>query len=255
MSDNIRIPASVLARAVPGVRQIGIGVAPGAGSETTPVLVHEPGGDLLKDLKHPSFGSIERFYRVLPEEGWFSPGVNSRNPIQLSLGTFDVPNDQVFWIYDYEFWVDRFSGVDAGDFLRAEESRYSGAIGFDINVSSRRQANLSFELDPVPSQVSRPQFEPRIGQGASTAQFNRAAARSFSASTNIGNSLLPSRSNKYGARSCPFTIIAQATETVNLNAVIWNPIQTPIAAIGGRVAGYLISEQLNSALINKVAPR
>lgn len=218
-----------------------------------PELVHEPGGDIVSGFVHPAFTIFERVYRVLPEEGFYSAGVSSTRPIQFELGSFAVPSSMHLWLFDYEFSVYRQSGIDPGDIVKAEDGRFSGFMGFDVQLNSRRDANIAYELDPHAIQLQRTAFS---GAGpASADQFNRAQANSFAANASAGTSLLPVRPQRMGARDVPFTFIVWADTRVALSCVIFRQVTTPIAAIEGRIGGYLIEDQASSALVNRLRPR
>lgn len=228
--------------------------SPGMGKE--PILIHEPGGDILRQFVHPeAFTIYEQEYRTLPEDSWFDPNVSPKRPVQFELGAFEVPKNQHLWLFDYEFSVFRLSGVDAGDIVQAENGRYSGVMGFDLNFSGKRLTNILFQLDPIPSVLARPTFNPPTGGRAVPSQFNQAAAQSFAANSSQGLSLLPVRSNKMGARGAPFTLVAREGDRVSMNCVIFKPIPSPIAAVQARSAGYLIHSQISNTLINRLRPR
>lgn len=227
---------------------------PGFGPE--PSLIHEPGGDLIRRLVHPeAFTTFEQLYRALPDDSWFSPLTKPNRPVQFELGSFTVPSNQHLYIYDYEFSVLRLSGTDAGDFVKAEDYRFSGVLGFDLNLSGRRLSNLLYQLDPVPQLASRPTYEPPIGARATPQQFDRSVAQSFAANASPGLSLLPARPQRQGPRDTAFTLVARQNDRVSLNCVIFKQITTPIAAIEGRVAGFLLHTQASNALINRLRPR
>lgn len=227
---------------------------PGFGGE--PTLIHEPGGDLIRRLVHPdAFTTFEQLYRSLPEDSWFSPLTRPSRPVQFELGSFTVPQNQHLYIYDYEFSVLRLSGVDAGDYVKAEDYRFSGVLGFDLNLSGRRLSNLLYQLDPVPTLASRPTYEPPIGARAVPAQFDRSVAQSFAANASPGTSLLPATPKRQGPRDTAFTLVAKQNDRVSLNCVIFKTITTPVAAIEGRVAGFLLHTQASNALINRLRPR
>jgi hypothetical protein len=239
---------------------------PGMGD--APALYHEPGASVLANkLLHPAFQIMEREFRALPEQGWFAPEVNPKRPIEFQLGAYQVPRNQVLWLTDYQFQVFRPSGVDPGDFVVAAPGRFSNQMGFDISVRGKRQSNISYQLDPQPVFEGRPEFQPQItppsgggfagpgpGTGASD-PFNNAAARTFASTASPGTSLLPRRPNVQGPRGGPFTFVIGESAAVGLNVVIFNSLTSPVAAIGGRVAGYLIHTNLSSALLQRVRPR
>ncbi len=225
---------------------------PGLGPE--PQLVHEPGGELLDKIQHPAFLTVDHLFRALPEDSWFSPQTSARKPVSFEFGVFDVPNDQVFLITDYEFVALRQSGIDPFDFVQAAPYRFSGFMGFDITVDGRRLSNLFYQLDPAPVQFFQQAFENPTGPRPPAA-FNRAAANSFGAVSGQGTSLLPLRPNVQGSRNMPFTIIAGPGTRVSLSAVIFRRVTAALAGLQGSVAGFTIHKNTMSALLNRVRPR
>lgn len=233
---------------------------PGMGS--APELQHIPALGVFKDFLHPAFTIFEYLNRSLPEEGWYDPSISPSNPFKFQLGSFTVPQNQALWLFDYEFTVYRQSGIDPGDFVRAEDGRYANQIGTDITISQRREASLRFQLDPQNISATRQEFEKnvpeidgRTGQLNPTDAFNRAASNDFATTAGPGTSLQPLRSNKFGPRDGPWTLVADEGARVALNVVIFNRIRSPLAFIEGRQAGYLIHRQVSSALIQRVRPR
>lgn len=231
---------------------------PGMG--VSPILSHQPGGRVIDQLLHPAFDIMERLYRVLPEEGWFSPAVSPSRPIQFQLGSFEVPKNQALWLFDYQFNVYRPSGVDPGDWVQAAQGRYSNVMGFDVTVSGSRESNLSYQLDPAPVGLGRQSFETPVtapgGRGVATAAaFDRARVNSFASTAGAGTSLLPVRRQTQGPAGGPFTFVVGEGAQVALSCVIFNTVTSPIACIQGRQAGYLIHQNLSKSLLNRVRPR
>jgi hypothetical protein len=232
---------------------------PGAGLEHIPP-VHLPGGAAYTEsLQHPAFRTVERLYRKLPEEAMFGNVTPSR-PYSFELGAYKVPQTMQLWLTDYEFRVLRLSGADPGDFVYAEAGRFSGQIGFDVRVSQKRPGDLSYELDPAPipnigQEFRQPQAQSVRRFPSSAETFDEAAVNSFGSTAGQGNSLLPVRTNVQGPRSGPFTMIVQEGENVALICTVFRPIQTPIAAIEGRLAGFQLAQNLAVTLLNRVNPR
>lgn len=220
-----------------------------------PAVEHHPGGDLLMRVKHPAFDTVEHLFRVLPEDGWFSPAITPRNPVKFELGSFHVPQSQMFLICDYEFVPLIQSGVDSFDFRQAASYRFSGFMGFDLTVSGRRASDLFFQLDPAPTTGIRTAFIPPVIGMPPQAVFNQAAANSFGSVAGAGNSLLPARPNVQGARGMPFTLIAMPGDAVALSVVIFRRVTAPLAAIQGSVSGYMINSTTMSALLERMRPR
>lgn len=225
---------------------------PGFGPE--PIVVQQPGGDILNRIQHPGFDVLERLFRVLPEQAWFGAGVNPKRPLKFEFGSFTVPSNSFFLLMDYEFTPLRQSGIDPYDFSYAEDGRFSGFMGFDITVSGRRLSNLFYQLDPAPVTFQRSSFDAPIGPRGQRA-FNSAAANSYGSVSGEGTSLLPVRRNVQGARGLPFTLLAGPNSTVALSCVIFRRVTAPLAGIQATMSGYTIHANAAQALIERVRPR
>lgn len=237
-------------------RQVGDGPP---GSMPAPPHVHLSGGKVLQDVKHPIFRTVEELYRVLPEEGFFDLELSPSRPFKFPLGAFRVPKNQQLWMTDYSFAVLRLSGVDASDFVYAEAGRFSGVMGFDVTINDRRLSELRYQLDPQPLSLTREQFQrpkeaPPGPDVAPPDVFNRAAAQSFASAAGVGSSLLPVRPFVQGPREGPFTWIADENDYVALSCVIFRPLRSPIAAVEGRMAGFLLHTNLSEALLRRMRP-
>jgi len=221
------------------------------GSE--PKLVHQPGGDIVNGIVHPSVMIVDRLYRKLPQEGFYSPLLNPRSPFQFEIGSIEVPDGLDFWIFDYEFSVYRLSGQDPGDALKCEDGRFSGFMGFDLVFDEARLTDLSYELDPSPIGISRDAFGTILQPTQD--DFNSAASRSFAANASSGLSTLPFQSEVMGARNAPFSLVANQTSRVALNCIIWRTVTTPLAWVQAKIGGFFVQNQLSSTLINRMRPR
>lgn len=248
------VPASALNKNAGPLGQPAVTAAP-----------HDAGGALLWELLHPSITTFDQMFRTLPDDGWYSPQVSPRRPVQFELGSFKVPFGVHLWLMGYEFAVYRQSGMDAGDYVRSEDERFSNAIGFDLTLDGKRPASLAFQLDPIDVQTSRQQFEPQLTSfrgvrgaqsGAVNAQFNRSASNSFASTANPGTSLLPSRTRRVGpAAPAPFTYVAREGVSVALGAVIFRPVVSPLAFIQGEIFGYLVQTNMSDSLLNRLRPK
>jgi len=224
---------------------------PGMG-EVLPALVREPGGDILRRLEHPSFTTLEHLRRVGPPAtgSWFNPAVSPSSPVQFELVAYTVPRGTQAWIFDYEWSVFRQSGIDSGDLVRAEPERFAASLGFDVTVDGARVGAIQYGLVPVPEPSARPSFaSPAAARPAevSAADFGGPAAQ--------GLSLQPSRPIVAGARAAPFTLIANEGQRVVLTCVVFRRLRAAVAAIEGRIGGYLISTNVATALVHRLRPR
>ena len=238
---------------------------PGQGAE--PLAVHQPGGALLQQVLHPSITVFDQMFRTLPDDGWYNPGVSPQRPVQFELGSYKVPAGLHLWLMGYQFSVFRQSGTDAGDYMPAEDARFSNVLGWDLTLDGKRPASLLFQLDPIPVQATRQQFEPQLNplsaradifqeSRAVRAQFNRAAANSFASTANPGTSLLPNRERRVGpAPPAPFTYVCREGVSVALGCVIFRPVPSPLAFVQGELFGYLVQTNMSDSLQNRLRPR
>jgi hypothetical protein len=222
---------------------------PGLGPE--PGLTRAPGGDVISRIVHPALAIFERLFRRLPEESFFSPNVSPSKPLQFDIGSFTVPKHSSLWMFDYEFAVYRFSGIDPNDTVKAEPGRFGGMMGFDLTFSKRRMTNTTYQLDPAPIPFQRGGFE--LLDVA--VQFDDAAAGTFASAASPGTSLLPVRDQVMGARNSPFMIVANPGAVVAMGCVIFRTVTSPIAFIQANMGGYLLHQQVSEALLNRVRPR
>lgn len=232
---------------------------PGAAPEGIPP-VHLPGGAVYTEaLQHPSFKTVERLYRSLPDEAFYG-NISPTKPFTFTLGAYQVPQHMQLWLTDYRFAILRMSGADPGDYVYAESGRFSGQIGFDLRISQKRPSDLAYQLDPAPiAQVGQDFRQPQadaVRRFPSPADvFDASAASSFGDTAGQGDSLLPVRSAVQGPRGGPFTIVVASGQNVTLACTIFRALQTPIAAIQGQLAGFEIAQNLGKTLINRVNPR
>ena len=240
----------------------GLGSGP-PGTGTPPPVYHEPGGDVVtQQLMHPTFQNVEELFRTLPDESFFSPLLTPDRPYEFPIGSYQVPKNMQLWLTDFDFGVLRQSGIDPGDFVLAEDWRFSGVMGFDIQISGKRYGNISYQLDPAPIPNTTEIFEPPIptvpgrdGVAATPSQFNRAQANSFAATSGAGSSLLPVRRGPYGPRGGPFTIVVEEDQFVELRCTVFREVTTPIAGVQAILAGFQVHTNLGQALLGRLRPQ
>jgi len=223
-----------------------------------PSIVHQPGGDLLNRLQHPSFVTFERLFRVLPEEGWFNPKTSPKNPFKLEFGSFTVPQSGFLLVCDYAFTPLRQSGMDPFDFVYAEDGRFSGMMGFDISVNGRRTSDIFYQLDPSPTSFGKTAFAAPVGSTRgvpSNIVFDKAAANSFDAVGGDGTALLPARPNVQGARGMPFTMLAPPSSVVSMSATIFRRVTAPLAGLQATMSGFTMHTNTVQALLERMRPR
>lgn len=247
---------------------------PGQGD--SPVDVHQPGGELLNQLLHPSITVFDQLFRIQPDDAWYAASVNAANPVQFEVGSFRVPAGVHLWIQNYEFSIYRQSGVDSGDFLRCEDDRFSGTMGFDLTINNTRPASLRMQLDPLPVATSRggfncaqntnnavsqaPYYVSKLAAGFGvdlvSSGCSGTPSTSSAATSSQGLSLLPARSARQGAPAPnPFTFVAKENALVSLSCVIFRTVRTPLAFVQAELQGYLWQSNASEAIINRMRPR
>lgn len=254
--------------------------------------VHQPGGDLLAQLLHPSITVFEQMYRTSPTDAWFASSVSGSSPVQFEIGSYRVPQGVCLWLQNYEFSVFRPSGQDAGDFVRAEDDRFSNTIGFDLTINGTRPGSIKFQLDPSPPSVGNSAFSgacagstvqpvnymPAVSRTALGARRAKAQKASGSLKMDLsplngsgcvnlsggqgssvasqGTSLLPPRRARQGAPAPnPFTFVVRESQALVLSCVIFRPLKTPIAFVQADIQGYLLQTNASEALLNRLRPR
>jgi hypothetical protein len=240
--------------------QFGLGDGPPGMLKPTP-STHQPGGRLLLDLQGDVFRTVERLKRNLPEEGFFSDTLSPTSPFEWTILAYQVPVGQQLWLTDYSFSVGRQSGIDAGDFVYAEEGRFSGVLGFDVTINGMfRTSDLEYGLDPTAIPRTRAEYNAPtqatdLLPAANQDQFDASASESFASTAGPGTSLLPVRPNVQGPRGGPFTMVISEGDYVALRCVVFRPVRTPIAFIEGRLAGFTLHTNVSRALIQRMRPQ
>lgn len=226
---------------------------PGVGVRE-PVLIHEPGGDVLRRLEHPAFTTLERMQRVGPPANgsWFNPNISTQSSVQVELLSFQVPRGQQAWVFDYSFSLYRQSGVDPGDLVKAEDGRFSSCLGFDVTLDGQRVGAIQYGLVPVPQ--GTPLVRSTNLLAAPTQPIYQGAPQ-FGGPAQQGLSLLPARETVAGARGAPFTLIANEGQRVTLTCVIFRRLRAAVGAIEGRLGGYLLATNFAQSLTNRLRPR
>lgn len=241
---------------------------PGVGS--TVLLSHEPGGELINKFLHPMFTTMEREYRVQPNEAMFSSAVAPNNPLQFTVGAYRVPEGMALWLEDYTFAVMLPDATDPFGFRYQEAGRFGGSVGFDISVNDQRGVDVAYQIDPVPTPLARQEYDrmetaptpspPGLvgAMGPSPARrdfFNRAAANSFGSTAATGNAMMPPRSRVAGPRNRSFVWPIPENSSVAVRCTIIRPIAIPIYGFYAMIAGHSMHTNVHQALVERTRVR
>lgn len=229
--------------------------APGAGPE--PTLVHDPGGDAVRQLLPQGFIVLDQLYRKLPQDALYLPTLRPSKPFTFLLGQYQVPKGMHLWLSSYRYGLMLLGGVDAGDMRYAEDGRFAGSISWDLSVDGTRHGRLTYELDPQPIEFARPQpvlASTTVGVPGTTPAAN--AHQSFEGLGQFGSSALPQDREIQGPHNGnPWTWVVQEGQTVACRCIVFRRLKTPVAAIFARLGGYLLHCQTSSTLIQRMRSR
>jgi hypothetical protein len=236
---------------------------PGVGPQVG--LQHEPGGELSKKFLHPMFTTMEREFRVLPDEGMFRSSVSPSSPYQFTVGAYRVPQNMALWLEDYAFAIMLPDAISPYDYRYQEPGRFSGSVGFDINVNDMRGQDLAYQLDPIPTPLARQEYDRAVnqvvtipgGRGRPTTEdkFNRAAANSFGSTAGVGNALMPVRGRVAGPRSRSFVWPITEGQSVAVRCLVFRPLTTPISGFYAQLSGHLMHINVHQALVERLRVR
>ena len=118
------------------------------GQGPPPVLIHQPGANVLLDLQSEAFETFEEYYQVLPDESWFDPNVSAQRPVQFTVGAFQVPPGMNYWMFNYNFTPFRLSGQDPGDLVHPE--KIPGDRQESLAVGCRKRHRTDVQVYHVP---------------------------------------------------------------------------------------------------------
>lgn len=203
------------------------------------------GGALNTVLTNPDDVSpFEQLFRRLPEQGIHSPTISPNSPFIFPLGSFIVPREQALVLFDLRPDIYRFSGLDPNDTMPVENRRFASQVGYEVTIDGLHPGNLRMELEPLPRQQVEPQLGTDIAENPQTFPPNnvyvQAQANRFGGPSGAGLSLLPQRPFRYGPESLPLTLMLTENQIFEAKAVIFKPIQAPIAFFEWDMAGALV---------------
>lgn len=214
------------------------------------------GGALNNTLTDRDTNPFEQVFRRLPEQGIHSPTISTQKPFVLELGSFQVPKEMALLLFDIRPDVYRFSGIDPNDAVPFEARRFGSQMGYDFTINGSHQGKTRFELEPIPRQEGLA-FSPLLGTDTLNnpgylprpSAFAQARANRFGASSGAGLALMPQRHFRYGPTSLPLTLMLSENDVAEFKAVIFKPIQSPVAFFEMDMAGLLMPLNKAKALL------
>jgi len=234
-----------MAQRFPGGRGAWEGQTAGpTGLGPEPTIAHEPGGLLVKSLQTIAFDTFEYGFSRFPGSSIYAPTVSLSQPVSFELGSYTVPKGRMLLLTNYQFGLTGLSGLEPGGGGELPLDQFQSSVGFDLTVNNLRPATLNYQLLPVnpPIVVTSPET------GGTTLTPSPVQSPASSG----GLSLLPPRVTRQGDPQLPFTIFCQEGQNVKVSAVVFRRIAVPITAIKSSIQGYLISQQVGVALLQRL---
>jgi hypothetical protein len=234
------------------------------------LAIHEPGGELASKFLHPMFTTLEREYRVQPNEAMYSSAVTPSSPFQFTVGAYRVPPGMALWLEDYAFAVMLPDATDPFGFRYQEAGRFGGSVGFDVSVNDQRGQDLAFQIDPVPTPLARQEYD-RLEQAPTPTPtpagtvviptparrdfFDRAAANSFGSTSATGNAMMPPRSRVAGPRTRSYVWPIPENSSIAVRCTVIRPIHVPIYGFYAMIAGHSMHTNVHQALVERLRVR
>lgn len=221
------------------------------------VRVQEAGGGLVPSLAHPAVTVFEHVFRREPEQGIHSPLLDPDHPMLFEMGAFRVPKQQALLLFELRPDVYRFSGIDPNDSVPVAARRFSNVMGWDVNIDGSRPRHTRYELDPIPRQLNANAYIPEVPQPGNVqpaAVFAQARRNRFGSAAGTGLATLPQRPQRYGALALPFTLAVREGQVVQLAAIIFRTIQSPIAFFEFGMAGILMPAEWTDRIFECIRP-
>jgi len=242
---------------------------PGMGE--APALVHQPGGDFINKLLHPSLQPFEDFYQILADQSWFGPGVSPGQPTQFEMGNFRVPKGMTLFVTETEGGALRFSGIDPGAEVRVEAYRFINQVGFQYLVDQTSTQRGTYQLQPQPVVLAQPSYYQPAGQSNTNIgpisldapllrrtpefAFAQNRTRQFASAASAGTALQPFWDRPHpGSENIPWIVMAREGQVVSVRCVIFRPIAIPLASMTYRHSGVLMHTQTADSILARMRP-
>lgn len=247
------------------------------------------GGMIAQGVQHPVFTPFEQLYRKHTPSNAFV--ATEDRPVTFELGAYTVPASMALLVTEYEFKLFRRTSV--GDCVPVEDERASCSVGWNINLEQLQRGQFLYRVLPtavqspkqfaqgdgtqagavstlptIASQLQRPPTSPVVGTGgvptgfiesiggdnfqADPTVFNK--AQGSLNSVVYGSGVLPQEARRQGSLNMPFTYIVNERSSVQLSAVVYNPLLVPVETFQGRLSGFLVPSSVLTRLLEGIQP-
>jgi len=210
------------------------------------VRSHAVGGEILGYVQSEQLLYFEQLYRKLPEDGLFDALPNK--PVTFTMGSFQVPKNQVLIILDYNFDIYRFSGAAAGDYVPLEKNRLSTQVTWDITVNAQRPGSLSYQIIPsVPTQSQQGYGPTAIGSTPQDFEFELVRSAQLQGPAGPALSMMPQRHHRDGLVKVSNNYVVRANGSLVVSCSVINRVPIPLAFFEANVTGLLMPQSVYEA--------
>jgi hypothetical protein len=229
------------------------------GAVPAAVRAAPPLGALFGVVRSPDVEPFERLYRVLPEDGMFSPLRSPSNPFVAEIGAYKVADDKQLLITAYEFRVFGFGVYGTSDAVEYPDNSFSTILSWDLSVqNTQSQRDTQYAIDPIPISSTSNQFQQGVFTGLKNppppSYFNANASRAFS-SPSAGTAVLPNRAARLGPPNGPFTLYVENNQAIAGKVNLTAAFPAPIAFLQFGIQGYLFDKLTLNPLLKLVGVR
>ncbi len=216
------------------------------------VRIQLAGGKLGELITPTNMIPVERVWRRNPVAGTLT--ATPQRPFRFEMGAFAVPAQQSLVVLDWRFAVYLPSGVVAGNVVELEDRQLATSVGFDVTFTQTRQVNNQYELEPSnPATLSQPTFDNGQKEPLSDDVIARIRANNFASTLGSGLSTMPQRHRRDSQLAMPFTYILPANQRISFDAVVFRPINMPVAFFESELVGFLIASNEVTRFVSGIA--
>jgi hypothetical protein len=274
---------------LPGYGSRGVGSPSDRTGATRVVLA---GNHLLSLLTSQNITPLERVFRRNPIDGVLT--ATPARPFKFEMGAIDVPNQMVFVLLDWRFAI-YVPGAQPGNTIELEERQLSTSVGFDVQFTDKRTANLEYQLEPSPPSLATDTFAqnpnagliPTSGVGptitrpngsvfintdpqqntnirpdggtftaaAPQSLFDQLRASSFAGAAGTALSTLPARHRRDMQFAMPFTYVINENQRVNFSTVVFRPIPIAVSFFEVEASGFFIGQNALKDFLDAIVPQ
>lgn len=210
-----------------------------------------PAGASLEELIRPyGYSTWQRINRRQGTPSLYNPSVSSANPVQFSMGAFEVPKTMGLFVTQIGFRAFTFSGIAAGDTVEVDPGNLTTSLAFDFRVGANRPFQAEDEIVPVII-TADDQLSARASNSAGL--YASASASGQAASSGAQRGLLPLDLMRPGSDVGPLSVyIVSQDGKFSVDCYVFEPLDLPVAFFELKISGYITGQSESEKLLQKL---